>query len=107
MMKVKRALALLLCLALLLTYAPMRSLAAEGTPNIEMSIDKEEVQPGDTITVVLRYNDMTVKSFGAYIQFDLDKLTCTSVTGARTNHPLLASNGYLMDILDEWVKATS
>lgn len=107
MMKVKRVLALLLCLALLLTYAPMRSLAAEGTPNIEMSIDREEVQPGDTITVVLRYNDMTVKSFGAYIQFDLDKLTCTSVTGGRTRPESVKNIGYLKDIYGDWVKATS
>ena len=107
MMKVKRVLALLLCLALLLTYAPMRSLAAEGTPNIVMSINKEEVQPGDTITVVLSYNDMYVKSFGAYIQFDLDKLTCTSVTGARTDKDKYKNTPYLLDIDEEWVKGTS
>ena len=84
MKNVKRALALLLCLVMVLSYVPTYIYAAEGEPNVTMTVDKTEVNVGDTVIVTIKTNAMEVTSFACALKFDANLLTV-----AELNAPTL------------------
>lgn len=96
MMKAKRVLALLLCLVMVLSYVPSHIHAAGGATNVYMTLGSTEVSIGDTFTVTLSHNNMTVSSFTAGIKFDKDLLECVAVDGPMASvDPSYASFFYL------------
>ena len=86
MNKVKRALALLLCLVMVLAYVPVPGYAAGGATNASMVVSATEVNVGDTITVTVSYSNMKISSFGCTVVFDKDLLTCESVVGPYASY---------------------
>lgn len=67
------------CLLVAMVCAPAASAAA--TANISFTVDKSEVNVGDTITVVISNNDLTAEGFGLYLEFDNSLVECTGLTG--------------------------
>ncbi len=67
----KRLIALLLTIVMVVSLCPFSAMAAGGATNVVLSVDKTEVNVGDTFTVTIGLNDLTVSSvaFG----FDFDK----------------------------------
>lgn len=87
MKQIKRTLAFLLCAVMILGLMPAISFAAEGATNVVMTVDKTEVQPGDTITVTLNHKEMTVSSFTCGVSFDTEMLECVSIVGQDPEYP--------------------
>lgn len=86
----KRLLSLLLSLLLLLSLVPATALAASG--NISMTVSPstgtmDTLHVGDTVTVTVSNQAMTVSTFTFNVQFDKDKFECTSIVGADSNYP--------------------
>ena len=80
----KRLLSLLLSLLLLLSLVPATALAASG--NISMTVSPstgtmDTLHVGDTVTVTVSNQAMTVSTFTFNVQFDKDKFECTSIVG--------------------------
>ena len=90
MMK-KKMVALLLSLAMLLSLVPVTAVA-EGA-NISMALTypdgrtAETLQEGDTVTLAVSNNAMTVSSFTFNISFDKDKFECVSIVGIDDEYP--------------------
>lgn len=84
MKNIKRALALVLCMVMVLTYLPMNVLAAGGEPNVTISVDKTEVEVGDTITVKLGITEMNASSLALGFDFDKTLLEVSSITAKRS-----------------------
>jgi len=83
MKNAKRALALLLCLCMVLSYVPVHAHAAATETHVVLTVDKTEVQVGDTVIVTLGITDMTGTSVAFGFDFDKTLLEATSVTAAR------------------------
>ena len=86
----KRLLSLLLSLLLLLSLVPATALAASG--NVSMTVSPstgtmDTLHVGDTVTVTVSNQAMTVSTFTFNVQFDKDKFECTSIVGADSNYP--------------------
>lgn len=86
----KRLLSLLLSLLLLLSLVPATALAASG--NISMTVSPstgtmDTLHVGDTVTVTVSNQAMTVSTFTFNVQFDKDKFECTSIVGVDSNFP--------------------
>lgn len=81
MQTMKRVLAFMLCLCMVLPYMGFTHAHAAGSANATMSVDKTTVEVGDTVTVKITNTLMTVSGFGVYLEFDKDLLECTSVDG--------------------------
>ena len=86
----KRLLSLLLSLLLLLSLVPATALAASG--NISMTVSPstgtmDTLHVGDTVTVTVSNQAMTVSTFTFNVPFDKDKFECTSIVGADSNYP--------------------
>lgn len=56
--------------------------AAEGATNVALSVDKTNVEIGDTVVVTITNGDFNAMGFGIYMSFDSTLLTCTGITGA-------------------------
>ena len=86
----KRLLSLLLSLLLLLSLVPATALAASG--NISMTVSSstgkmDTLHVGDTVTVTVSNQAMTVSTFTFNVQFDKDKFECVSIVGADSEYP--------------------
>ena len=86
----KRFLSLLLSLLLLLSLVPATALAASG--NISMTVSSstgkmDTLHAGDTVTVTVSNQAMTVSTFTFNVQFDKDKFECVSIVGADSEYP--------------------
>lgn len=86
----KRFLSLLLSLLLLLSLVPATALAASG--NISMTVSSstgkmDTLHVGDTVTVTVSNQAMTVSTFTFNVQFDKDKFECVSIVGADSEYP--------------------
>ena len=90
MMK-KKMMALLLSLAMLLSLVPVTAVA-EGA-NISMALTypdgrtAETLQKGDTVTLTVSNNAMTVSSFTFNVSFDKEKFECVSIAGSMDGYP--------------------
>ena len=98
----KKFLSLLICTIMVVSSIGVAVCAANGEPNVSLSVGPNEVNVGDDITVTVSCSDMRVSSFATSIQFDDDLLECVSVKGMRSKYP---ERGYLQDIDEEWVRA--
>ena len=80
----KRLWALLLCLCMLASFAVQPAYAATANPsaNATMTVSKNEVKVGDTITVTLSNKLINVQGFGTWMEFDKNLVECTAITGA-------------------------
>lgn len=75
------ALALVLVLLLAPVILPTAAEAAEDTSdgNVSITVDNATPNVGDTVTVTLSNEDMTVSVFTCGISFDTTKLQCTDI----------------------------
>lgn len=79
----KRIWALMLCVCMLTALIVMPANAEpQAESNVSMTVDKNEVKVGDTITVVLTNKDIDVQGFGTWLEFDKSLVECTSVLGS-------------------------
>ncbi|MCD8017485.1 MAG: S-layer homology domain-containing protein [Oscillospiraceae bacterium] len=92
----KRIISLLLCFTMLFSLTSIMAVADDDTaedasttdtPHTTIAVDKTEMEVGDTVTVVVSSTEMTASSFACGIQFDLDKLECTSIVGPDEDYP--------------------
>ncbi len=86
MKKTKCMLLLILCMALMLNSAGI-SVIAEGGTNFDFSLSKTALKCGDTFSVNLISDEMTVSSIVCGILFDNDKLSCVSIVGSDPESP--------------------
>lgn len=77
---IKKVLAMLLCLAMVLTYVPVHGFAAKAEGNVTLTANKTEANVDDTIKVYLGNTDMMVSSIGMGFYFDKDLLEVTKIT---------------------------
>ena len=79
----KRIWALMLCVCMLTALIVMPANAEpQAESNVSMTVDKNEVKVGDTITVVLTNKDIDGQGFGTWLEFDKSLVECTSVLGS-------------------------
>ena len=82
MQKVRRVLALLLCLCMVIPFVNFpHAHAAGGNTNMTLTLDKDTVNVGETVTVVIENADVTATGVGLYLSFDKNLLECTEITG--------------------------
>lgn len=90
----KRLFPVLMCLVLVVAAVAAMTVAstADNANHASISVDKENVYVGDTITVTFKAGqDKDVTTLTGGIRFDSEYLKCTGVTLAEANgHPLLA-----------------
>ena len=86
MKKANGILLLILCLALMLSSVRFAVIAEEGT-NFDFSLSKTALASGDTFSVNLTSDEMTVSSIVCGILFDNDKLSCVSIVGSDPESP--------------------
>ena len=105
MKNAKRALALLLCLVMVLSFVPAHGFAAGSATNVSMTVDKTQVEVGDNVVVTVRHSEMTVSSFTCGVTFDPAKMECVSIVGPDPEYP---SDFYLTKDSgrNPWVNAT-
>ena len=61
--------------------------AAGGKTNVSFTVDKTTAAIGDTISVTISNDSMTIESFTCGFTFDLTKLECTSISGPDSSKP--------------------
>lgn len=88
----KRLLSLLLSLVMLLTMAPITTLADGSSPNVNMVVTPsagtmDTLRIGDTVQIVVSNSAMTVSTFTFNVKFDKEKFECTSIVGADSEYP--------------------
>ncbi len=76
----------LLAVALLLPLA-MPTLADGGAANVTMAVSDSALAVGDTVSVTVSSNAMTVCSFACGIYFDREKLECVRIEGPDAAAP--------------------
>lgn len=81
----KKPFGILICLCLALTMIST-ALATDNT-NLSMNVSAESVNIGETVTVKLSTDAMTVSSFTCGVQFDNTKFECTSFVGSDEDYP--------------------
>ena len=77
----KRWLSVLLCMIVTVSAFVITTSAASGATNVSLSVEKTEVNVGDTFTVTLSNTAMTVKGFTCGFYFDNTLLECVSIIG--------------------------
>ena len=82
MQTLRKTLALLLCLCMVMPYLGITPVHAAEGPNVSLTVDNETVNVGDTVTVEIRNADLNARGFGIYMEFDKELLECTNITGA-------------------------
>ena len=93
----KKWISVLLCMMVLVAALAVTANAAGGATNVAFTVEKTEVNVGDTFTVTLSNKAMTVKGFSAGFTFDKTLLECVSIVGPRAARP---DYYYLVDA--EW-----
>jgi len=83
----KNLLPLILCIAMVLSFASVTVYGAGGSTNVAVSASKSEVNVGDTFTVTLEYSAMTVKTFTAGVKFDNNLVECISMEACDPEYP--------------------
>ena len=82
MQKVRRVLAMMLCLCMVIPFMNIpHAHAAEGSTNMTLTVSEDTVNVGDTVTVVIKNADVTATGVGLYLEFDKNLLECTAITG--------------------------
>lgn len=78
----RRAIALMLCLCMVLPYLDIpHAHAAGGSTNVALYVDQSTVSVDGTVTVVISNAETTASALGVYLSFDKDLLECTNITG--------------------------
>ena len=89
----KRVLAFILALVMMLSLFTVCSFAAGGAANVSMEVtppagkEMTDLRVGDVVTVTVKNNEMTVSTFGCKVRFDKDVFECTSIAGADPEYP--------------------
>ena len=86
MKKTNGVLLLIICLALTLSTVSVAVLA-EGESNFDFKLSKTALATGETFSVSLTSDEMTVSSIVCGIMFDNDKLSCISIVGSDPEFP--------------------
>lgn len=89
---VKKAVAILLVIAMLMSLLVTTAFAAS---NVTVEVDKSNANVGDTVVVTVKNNAMKISSFIAYIRFNTEQLECTSIKGVKGG--IENNNAYLYD----------
>lgn len=90
-----------LCMIFVLTSFTNAN-AANAATNVTLTVDKSEVNAGDTVTVVIENADLIASGFGIYMEFDNNLLECTQITGADGDEYM---GMYQLDKKAPWVTA--
>ena len=80
-------LALLLCIMMIVTTIPVSTLAAGGAANISATVSATEVNVGDTFTVLVSYEAMTVASFACQLKYDGELVEFVSAAPCDPEYP--------------------
>ena len=89
----KRVLAFILALVMMLSLFTVCGFAADGAANVSMEVtppagkEMTDLRVGDTVTVTVKNTAMTVSTFGCYVLFDTDAFECVSIVGADEEYP--------------------
>ena len=89
----KRVLAFILALVMMLSLFTVCSFAAGGAANVSMEVtppagkEMTDLRVGDVVTVTVKNSEMTVSTFGCKVRFDKDVFECTSIAGADPEYP--------------------
>ena len=79
-MKLKRILSFILSICMLATLFVVPTFA-DGDHVLSFTVDASKVGVGDTVTVVISNEAMSIDGLAVYLEFNKDLLECISVTG--------------------------
>lgn len=79
----KRIIAFLLSIVMLVSACPLTAFAAGSEPNVTLDVSATEVNVGDVFTVYLGIKEMNASSVAFYFDFDNTLLEVKSVTAVR------------------------
>ncbi len=93
MRRLRKLISVLLVGAMVMAVLPLSAMAEKATTNLAIATDKETLLVGETLTVTLSNNAMSVCSFTGGLHYDTAKMTLESIVGAKGDEKIYLTRG--------------